>query len=104
MQLPRQTIKNGSLYLHTIVTSVRNAREPSYEVLASKQTVITSGLLTKYAVRQAEAFNLLNEKKSDKVITAKAVTHWKPKIVLDVGRPLALSLKAIPGEIAQLLQ
>jgi hypothetical protein len=79
-----------------------------------KSTSLAITSLTRFAPKQAKAFNLLNKNingfeeedksKNDK-FSDRPITHWKPKITLNiVSKPLSLSRNALPGEIAHLLK
>ena len=103
--MPNLTLRNGSLYLHVVLTSLRNVREPTPYVIEHELTYVSSSPLTKYSLKQDEVFNLLNKKKSIGKNLNRPVTHWKPKIIVNiVSKPLSLSKKALPGEIVHLLK
>lgn len=80
------------------------------EIIRDPKTTYSSGLLTKYANVQANAYSLLSEVESNnthkvhKPSFLKPTTHWKPSIVVDVAKPISLYLKEVPGEIAQLIR
>lgn len=112
VSLPSYTLNNGSLYLHTVLTSLKNFREVDRYVITHKSTSLASTPLTKYTPKQAKAFNLLNKgiydeekETTNQKGSERPITHWKPKLVLNiVSTPLALSRRALPGEIAHLLK
>ena len=79
-------------------------------ILRDPKTTYSSGLLTKYAQKQAKAYSLLsddklsnNTKKPTKLST-RPITHWKPSIVVDIAQPMSLNLKDVPGEISHLIR
>ncbi|RWS27855.1 cleft lip and palate transmembrane protein 1-like protein [Leptotrombidium deliense] len=107
VKLPAEVINNGSMYMHTIITSQKYVRELNSDVLNSKSSYHSVAPLTKYIPQQAEAYNLLNAQNTGKksVITSKPITHWKTRIVLNViSEPLSISMSSIPGEIAPFLK
>ncbi len=109
VSLPSFTLNNGSLYLHAVLTSLKNFREVNRNLITHKSTSLATTSLTSFAQKQAKAFNLLNKEeeiksKNDK-FSDRPITHWKPKITLNiVSKPLSLSRHALPGEIAHLLK
>ncbi|CAG2168776.1 unnamed protein product [Oppiella nova] len=113
VSLPPQTIRNGSLYLHAVLTTLKNYKEINREVILHRSTSTATTSLTRYALKETKAFNLLNRQTEDpnekpsknKKLTDRPVTHWKPKITLNIiSEPLSLSRRALPGEIAHLLK
>jgi len=109
--LPAYTLNNGSLYLHAVLTSLKNFREVNRNVILSKSTSTATTSLTRYAQKQAKAFKLLNtdNQSSDPPTKHKSsdrpITHWKPKLILSIlSEPLSLSRRALPGEIAHLIK
>ncbi|CAG2118319.1 unnamed protein product, partial [Medioppia subpectinata] len=114
VSLPPQTLRNGSLYMHAVLTSLKNFKEITKEVLLHRSTFTAVTPLTRYALKETKAFNLLNTQtdqqiekpsKNKKSSHNRPVTHWKPKITLNIiSEPLSLSRKALPAEIAHLFK
>lgn len=106
--MPASVFNNGSLYLHIILTST--AGENLRDILRSKSTTFTSGLLTKYSLPQTESYSLLNDKKpvkktkKSKSGVQRPVTHWKPVVVIDMAEPISLKFDAVPAEITPYLR
>lgn len=99
---------NGSLWLHVVITSSKASQMSA--ILRDPKTTYSSGLLTKYAQKQAKAYSLLtddnltNNTIKPKPLTTRPVTHWKPSVVVDIAKPISLNLRDVPGEIAHLIR
>ena len=113
IKLPANTIRNGSLYLHVVITKLKATGPLNRDVLLHRSTSMATTPLTKYAVKQDKAFNLLSETPNEskdkstnkRKSSERPVTHWKPKLTLNIiSEPLSLSQRALPGEIAPLLK
>lgn len=109
IQLPEQTINNGSLFLHAILTKLMSAREPTENVLVSKHTTSTVAFLTKYDYKKDNIFNLLSDQtgksKVKRVNSGRPVTHWKSRFILSgLGEPFSLYNSDLPYEILHLFQ
>lgn len=103
---------NGSLFLHAFATKLRYARELDSTIINSRQTISSVAFLTRYQLKKAKTFNLLNSgsgggdseessvngssssttsaKRKQKTAEAlkkrpkieKPVTHWRSRVVL----------------------
>lgn len=99
---------NSSLFLHVILTSLRGQQDVSHELLNHRKTVHSVGKLIKFMPRRELSYSLLSDdgktKKAEQFIFPnEIVQYWVPKLVIDVGLPVSLDRKAIPGEIAHLI-
>ena len=107
MNLPKQVLNNGSLYLHVFLSKSKS-KELNKELITSKLTSYTSGQLTHYVTKKAPAFKLLNKNlNSEKEIipTLNPVTHWNPRITIDVvSFAQTIYTQSIPSEIFSLLK
>ncbi|XP_054165446.1 lipid scramblase CLPTM1L-like [Oppia nitens] len=112
VSLPAQTLRNGSLYLHAVLTPLKRDKL-SREIILHRSTSTATITVTKYAIKESETFNLLNAPKIQSKVSERkgktrdnrVVTHWKPKITLNIiSEPISLSRRALPGEITHLLK
>lgn len=106
MELPPQTLKNGTLYVHAIVTKLMSSREPNSNMLLSKHTFTAVAFITKYAQPKEKIFNLLKSNQNDtKPTKFNPVTHWKSKLVINAMKaPFNMFLENLPLEISHLIQ
>ncbi|XP_053208770.1 lipid scramblase CLPTM1L-like [Panonychus citri] len=106
--LEDKVLNNGTLFLHVFLTKSRSHREVNNELIASKLTAHTSGLLTHYIGKRAESYKLLEgqkAKKSQNKFIGRPVTHWKPKIIIDmVTHPQTVPINALTEEMAPLIK
>lgn len=110
VDLPASVIKNGSLWLHVILTKSKSSQMSA--ILRDRKTTYISGLLTKYANIQAKSYSLLSDEKvsnngssiKSKTLPSHPVTHWKPSIVVDIAEPISMKLKEIPAEISSFIR
>lgn len=103
---PDGTRGTGALFLHVIVTSVRSARTVSDQLLNSRKTVHSVVPLIKMTTLRPESYSLLqkgNRTEARRGNGKRPVSHWKPRVVIDMAQPLALDRRAVPGEIADML-
>ncbi|XP_015793549.1 cleft lip and palate transmembrane protein 1-like protein [Tetranychus urticae] len=106
--LEDKVLNNGTLFLHAFLTKSRSHREVNKELINSKLTSHTVGSLTHYIPKRAASYKLLggqNQKRDEPKFSGLPVTHWKPKIVIDmVSSPQTLPISAITEEMAPLLK
>ncbi|CAH1779814.1 unnamed protein product [Owenia fusiformis] len=102
--LPQKVRQNGSMFLHCIVF-------PRGEDPFDRYTSYSSVSLTKYAVPKSKTFNLMgevpseSEKPSKNTAKDRIVTHWKPKLTINVmSDMIPFERMAIPGEIYKYLK
>lgn len=110
VDLPASVIKNGSLWLHVILTTSKSSQMSG--ILRDRKSTYISGRLTKYAQIQAKSYSLLSDEKvssngssiKSKTPSTRPVTHWKPSIVVDIAKPVSIKLNEIPGEISSYIR
>lgn len=109
VDLPASVIKNGSLWLHVILTTSKSSQMS--EILRDRKTTYISGRLTKYAKIREKSYSLLSDEKISSngssiksKLSTRPVTHWKPSIVVDIAKPISMKLNEIPGEISSYIR
>lgn len=117
-KVPKVTARNGTLYLHIIMTPTRS-KIFNEDLLTSPKAVHTVTPLTKQAHRLDSTYSLLHSSiggasgsnKSASInskrrysLSQKTESHLKPEIVVDVAIPQSLPLNSIPGELVHLFQ
>lgn len=109
IKLPLQTVNNGSLFLHAVLTKLMSFRDPTESVLLSRHTVTAQAYLTQHTTKKDKAYNLLQgsgEKVDTKSVKSdKPVTHWKTRLVLSgLHAPFSLYRSKLPFEIMHLFK
>lgn len=118
-KVPESVKRNGSLYLHIIMTPHRS-KVFNEDLLTSGKTVHEVTPLTKQAARRDLSYSLLHSnqesvrgsnrsepnraKDSHSSFRLRTESHLKPEIVVDMAIPQSLPLSTIPGELVHLLQ
>lgn len=117
-KVPKTTARNGTLFLHIILTPMRS-KIFNEDLMSSPKTVHSVTPLTKQAVRVDSAYSLLHSSlgtrngssKSGPVnsrrktsLSQKTESHLKPEIIVDVAIPQSLPLNSIPGELVHMFQ
>nr|CAG4643083.1 EOG090X032C [Ilyocryptus agilis] len=108
--LPARTRKNGTLFLHTFLTSKSHGDDWD-AALRDRKTTYASTQVTQYIVPAQQTFNLIRDnkestssEKKDDANLDKPVTHLYSRIfinILDHREPLPK--KNLPSDIAQIL-
>lgn len=89
---------------------MRSVSGVTAELVQSKFTSHAVVSLTKYTLKQAEAFNLLSKNQDEKVKKVliskyKPISHWKPKVIINIAaQPYRLKTRAMPEEIVHLIK
>ncbi|UXI19228.1 dual specificty phosphatase [Sarcoptes scabiei] len=114
INLPFETINNGSLFLHAVLTKIMSARQLNANVIQSKHTIISVAFLTKYHSPTDTIFNLLrseSNERNDRSRNKKSdgrnrpITHWKSRMIINgLEAPFSLRKSALPFEILHLMQ
>jgi len=121
INLPKSVTKNGSLYLSVFALpalgEVRMSGNSWWQsAISHPHASYSLTALTKYAVPEAETFNLLGEgeegktsvkekEKKKAVDRSKAVTHLRSRILLStMTEQVSMEPRQVPGEIAHTMQ
>ncbi|CAG2118420.1 unnamed protein product, partial [Medioppia subpectinata] len=103
VSLPPQTLRNGSLYMHAVLTSLKNFKEINKEVLLHRSTFTAVTPLTRYALKETKAFNLLNtqtDQQIEKPSKNKKSSHNRPPV--NETNPMPLEVVYEPTSIGKL--
>ncbi|CAD5110959.1 DgyrCDS313 [Dimorphilus gyrociliatus] len=102
VDMPRQTRKNGSLYIHAAL--VMRGEEP-FTGRSLMSYAVTRH--TTYTPKQAEAFKLMTENSTAKKapIDDRPISHWRSKLYINVMANLTtFDYNSIPSELHQFIR
>ncbi|CAM1298503.1 CLPTM1L (predicted), partial [Pycnogonum litorale] len=110
IDLPNQTRNNGTMFCHIYVTPYTSSPPPSNikSLMNEKLTMYTVTPLTKYLVKEAETFSLLEDKTSDvnkqkkkkNDNDMKPVAHWRSKLDIHLMVEIySFFRKAVPHDL-----
>ncbi|XP_048510209.1 cleft lip and palate transmembrane protein 1-like protein isoform X2 [Athalia rosae] len=105
LPIPHKTRKNGTLYLHLLITPHSEKHSNSYnEIIKDPTTVYTRIKMTQYTIPEIAAFNLLKTEESanKKELLMKPVSHLKSQITFTmITDNIKLPAHSLPLELAR---
>ncbi|XP_014211927.1 cleft lip and palate transmembrane protein 1-like protein [Copidosoma floridanum] len=112
LDIPYKTRQNGTLFLHILLSpSLVNQGNTFHELKRNSNTVFAVVKLTKYAIPEAETFNLVGKEESSKsskkreIVANQPISHLKSKITFTIMTDdIELPLNHIPLELLRILK
>lgn len=104
VKLPQKTRKNGTLFLHSFITSRSLDPEDMHSLVNEDLTVYAMAELTQYHVPEAQTINLLKDENVVKS-SSNPVSHFRSQIRLHVlTEPVVLPRGGVPYDIGRSLR